>query len=166
MIDLTTEEKTLNDIFDEINVAAFDNKLPTINVKFNQRLKSTAGQIIFRMGVPMGIDLSPSVCRSQAAVRDTLAHEMCHYAQFALDKTDFRRIGHGPDFKRWAQVVMARMPGVSITTRHSYEVHKKYSWICSKCSRVNKSHTLGKRKCLKCKEKVIIGGNFPLTPLF
>lgn len=145
---------TLRDLFQDINNKAFGGKLPYIPVKFNRRLKSTGGQFVRHAGLVF-IDISPSVCRTLDSIREILAHEMCHYAQYALDKKCGRKMGHGADFKRWGSLVEQRL-GIKVSTFHKLEVHRKYVWTCTSCSHDNRSHSVGKTMCKRCKSKFVI----------
>ena len=146
---------TLKGMFDEINRTAFDGKLPDVVVKYNRRLKSTGGRFVRPTGKDAYIEVSPLVCRSLEAVRETLAHEMCHHAQHALDGKTGPKLGHGPDFKVWGKVVFEKT-GMAVTTLHAYEIHRKYKWTCSACGHANRSHCAGKVTCKKCRGKFTI----------
>ena len=71
------------DLFEELNVLAFDSALPTdLPVKWNPRLRRTAGRCRFFSvnsdARTAEIELSPHVLNSTDRLRTTLAHEMCH----------------------------------------------------------------------------------------
>ena len=74
------------------------------------------------------IDLSSKVIDNVDRLRDTLAHEMCHAAQWLLDGS--AKPPHGARFKYWAKKFEGAVAGVGITTCHSYEIHYKYRYRC------------------------------------
>jgi predicted SprT family Zn-dependent metalloprotease len=56
---------------------------------------------------------------------------MIHVANWLLDGTAAETKHHGPDFKKWADVVHRRVSGVEITTYHSYDIHKSHHFECT-----------------------------------
>lgn len=95
--------------FKELNIPL----KPIMEVSINGRLKSTMGRCITRYG-KCWIEVSPRafVEGHPEALRDILAHEMCH----AIVGTQ----GHGPVWKKWAGVVNRHL-GTHITTKFSFE---------------------------------------------
>jgi len=66
---------------------------------------------------------------TEQRLRDTLAHEMCHVAAWALSR-EYRE-HHGRVFKTWAALFKSRVPSVCITVRHSYQLHLPFHWKCT-----------------------------------
>ena len=101
-------------------------------VVWNAKLQRTAGYC--KMSTSLGgrrdarIDLSSKVIDNVDRLRDTLAHEMCHAAQWLLDGS--AKPPHGARFKYWAKKFEGAVAGVGITTCHSYEIHYKYRYRC------------------------------------
>lgn len=68
------------------------------------------------------IELSPRVLDSPERMRLTLAHEMCHAAQWLVDGTS--KPPHGTAFRSWARQV-ERRTDIVVTTRHTFDVHMR-----------------------------------------
>lgn len=66
------------------------------------------------------VELSSKVLDSLAKLERTLCHELCHVAAWLVDHT--AKPPHGPVFRRWAEVAMARYPHLDITTCHAYDI--------------------------------------------
>jgi predicted SprT family Zn-dependent metalloprotease len=153
------KDELLNKCFELINEQAFRNGLPkSIKLKWNGRLTSTAGLCMTKisLGERTGeIHISAKVCDTPGSImiqlkvsllfifnlfikktermRDTLAHEMCHAAVFFIN--GIRDGGHGPQWKSWANSVnftYEHLPRVKTT--HDYQIKKKFTYKCSKCS--------------------------------
>ncbi|EPB73344.1 hypothetical protein ANCCEY_07590 [Ancylostoma ceylanicum] len=78
----------------------FEFKLPEfLDVKWNPRLRKTAGMCRNKPDRTSWIELSPKVCSAPDRVRDTLIHEMCHAAVWIVDGRV--KEGHGPVWKKW-----------------------------------------------------------------
>jgi predicted SprT family Zn-dependent metalloprotease len=69
------------------------------------------------------------VLDTEARLRCTLSHEMCHVASWAVSR-EFKS-HHGADFKAWARAFEAAVQGIRITTTHSYDIFKPHRWQCS-----------------------------------
>lgn len=130
-------------IFDELNDSAFDGALPAVTLRWNRRLRRTAGRCHF---ISCGtdarsatIELSPRVLDSTERLKLTLAHEMCHAAQWLLDGNC--KPPHGPVFQSWARHVERRVPELRITTRHTFEVHTRYRYSCMSCGQAYGRHS-------------------------
>mmetsp|Transcript_34196 Transcript_34196/g.50068 ORF Transcript_34196/g.50068 Transcript_34196/m.50068 type:complete len:213 (-) Transcript_34196:223-861(-) len=92
-------------------------------------------------------------------MQSTLLHEMCHAAAWIVDGV--HKPPHGGCFKKWANLAMKKMPGISVTTTHSYEIAYKYAWACTSpnCGAVIKRHSrsvdVTKHCCGTCHGKLI-----------
>ena len=143
-------------LFAELNSAVFDDELPAdLPLHWSPRLRRTAGRCHF---VTVGsarrarIELSTRVLDSPTRLQSTLAHEMCHAAQWLLDGVC--KPPHGPAFQKWARQVEERVPGLNVTTRHSYSVFYRHRYSCVDCAATygRHSHSLdvSKRICGHC----------------
>lgn len=85
-------------LYDELNRRHFGGDLPPCQVRWNGRLRTTAGRVDLRRRV---IELSSVYHRRFGAreLRDTLLHEMIHIAQHVRG----RRVGHTAEMKRMAR---------------------------------------------------------------
>ena len=64
-------------------------------------------------------------------LRDTLVHEMCHAAAWIVCGY---RDGHGPLWRKWAEIVRKRFPELPVIGRcHSYEIEFKFWYRCVNC---------------------------------
>ncbi|OGE55729.1 hypothetical protein PENARI_c004G02636 [Penicillium arizonense] len=120
-----------------------------IQIKWNNLLQSTAGRAKFGISPPKSpgtdsgysalIELNPKVLDSEDRILCTATHEYCHL----VDGLISRQNGHGPSFHQWAARCVEAMAGhhdygggrIKVTTRHSYEIDYKYSWVCQACGR-------------------------------
>lgn len=153
-------------LYRDLNVVAFDCRLPAdLAVTWNPRLRRSAGRCRFlRAGVDRvqptaEIELSPHVLTSDSRLRDTLAHEMCHAAQFLLDGEGgvVPRPPHGRSFKAWARRLEERVPGVRVTTTHSYAIETRFLYRCTLCGQPYGRHSrldTRLRCCGRCGGKV------------
>lgn len=66
------------------------------------------------------IALSPKVLSEEKQIRDTLAHEMCHVANWVISK-QFKN-PHGKEFKSWGRKVMRSRPDISVTVSSPSEL--------------------------------------------
>ncbi|KAI5290539.1 hypothetical protein KEM52_000425, partial [Ascosphaera acerosa] len=107
------------------------------------------------------IELAEKIIDCEDRLYRTLAHEFCHLANFMISHIVDNP--HGDSFKRWADkcvAVLARHAdyshfGITITTRHTYEIAYKYVWSCGQCGleygRHSKSIDPSKVRCGRCK---------------
>ena len=140
---------------------------PSVVLAWSKTLRTTAGRTHCCKGTgPTGVDrqqfvtykyckieLSTKVLDAEQRLRDTLAHELCHAAQWILDGST--NPGHGADFKRWGRRTTQAFPDISITTCHRYAIHKKFAWKCDTCAAVFQSNNRKridphKHVCAKC----------------
>ncbi|KAJ3551285.1 hypothetical protein NM688_g4790 [Phlebia brevispora] len=137
-------------------MSVFKGGLPEdIPLKWNNRLTSTAGRAQCRSAngsKTYQIELATKILDSDARIRYTLSHEMCHLACWVIDGAMNEQ--HGALFKKWAKKVMKVRSDITISTRHSYEISYPYEWVCVKCSKVygrfSKSIQVEKVVCTRC----------------
>lgn len=116
-----------------------------IELVWSNRMATTAGRTDYRKSsngkTTTKIELGVKILTTEAKLRNTLAHEACHAATWAISE-DFKQ-PHGATFKKWASRVMAAFPDVEITTRHDYEIEYKFSWKClnTNCGQVYQRHS-------------------------
>ncbi|KAI0223981.1 hypothetical protein L0F63_001221 [Massospora cicadina] len=120
-------------VFEDINARALDGILPqTVGIIWAKTLNKTAGQFCGtqdRVGVRSGhIKLATKVLDDFPKLFSTLAHEMCHAADFLTSTT--QKLKHGPSWKAWAAKVCSHYPSLKISTRHSYEIFYKHWYRC------------------------------------
>ena len=129
-------------LFAELNTVFFESTLPSIEVRFSGRLKTTGGQY-FRRPKKL-IQISTRYLAFENAweeIRDTLGHEMVH---FWLDHQG-KPCGHTPEFRaklsacgfnRYSRLAPVRMrytykcPKCEV----SYHRRKRGIWSCGPCS--------------------------------
>eukprot|EP00775_Hariotina_reticulata_P008588 gene8588-8770_t len=147
----------------------FDRALPAdLALVWNPRLTSTAGQVVDdgsansikssrEERVPVRLELSTKVLDCEARLRTTLAHEMCHVAAWAVSR-EFKQ-HHGPAFWSWAHRFESRVPGIKISTCHSYEVHVPFR--CGKqFHRHKRSIDTNRHCCSRCSGRLTFLGKF------
>jgi predicted SprT family Zn-dependent metalloprotease len=129
----------------------------------NRRAPAAGGRSNER--IPCRLELSPRVLDREARLRDTLAHEMAHVAAWAIDR-DFER-AHGATFHRWSRLFEARVPGIAITTRHSYgPAVPQCRWVCENAacarlySRSKMSIDVRRHVCGACRGRLLFQGRF------
>ncbi|CDR36419.1 hypothetical protein NBRC10512_005954 [Rhodotorula toruloides] len=126
-----------------------------IEVVWSKRLLKTAGRATWKRsrtatmpGSPEKttthqalVELSVKVTDTEAKLKHTLAHELCHLAAWAMDGE--MKPPHGPAFKTWAKRVMLVRPDMEVTTTHSYEIVYKYRWQCTRatCGKIFSRHS-------------------------
>lgn len=140
----------LQDCWGNLNAHYFRSALPSIEIVWSQRLTSSAGMFVSRVGprargmadadtahgrrlIRLSVPLLQR--QSEQEVISTLAHEMIHQWQFDVIK---RRPNHGPDFLK--KMVAMNRGGLGITMRHDLDdavrALAKYAWRCLRCGRV------------------------------
>ncbi len=77
----------------------------------------------------------PQVIDTEERLRSTLAHEMCHVGAWMVSH-DYTR-PHGEVFRHWGRRFEALVPGIEVTTCHTYEIHKPHRWQCKNLRWVN-----------------------------
>ena len=163
-------------LYAEYNALVFGSQLPSdLPVTWSPRLLRTAGQCAFktsRLAVgatpsaterSAAIELSSKVLDSEERLRKTLAHEMCHAAQWLLEGV--QQPPHGAAFQRWARRFERAVPGMTISTCHSYDVFGgKFRWGCDGCghefARHSKSVDVERKCCGLCRGRLRFLGAF------
>lgn len=56
----------------------------------------------------------------ESKLNNTLSHEICHIAAWAIDKE--MKPPHGSAFKHWGRKIMKVRKDISVTTKHTYEI--------------------------------------------
>ncbi|KAG8825853.1 hypothetical protein FRB91_007673 [Serendipita sp. 411] len=116
-----------------------------LELVWSNRMATTAGRTDYKKTsqrqITIKIELGVKVVTTEERLRNTLAHEACHAATWAING-DFSK-PHGATFKSWAMKVMRAFPGVEVTTRHDYEIQYKFSWKCTKlsCGQIYQRHS-------------------------
>ncbi|GEM09045.1 sprT-like domain containing protein [Rhodotorula toruloides] len=126
-----------------------------VEVVWSKRLLKTAGRATWKRsrstttpGSPEKttthqalVELSVKVTDTDAKLKHTLAHELCHLAAWAIDGE--MKPPHGPAFKTWAKRVMLVRPDIEVTTTHAYEIVYKYRWQCTRatCGKIFGRHS-------------------------
>lgn len=149
----------LASLFQEINVEHFDGFLEAPSLKWNSRLRSSAGRFIpgsrrFFHQSPPCIEVASYLLEeagAEALIRDTMAHEMIHYWLWVRRQP----YGHTGEFLR-------KMRAMG-TTRYN-PVPKlrtpKYIYRCPACARdFPARRRLGVLACLDCCKREA-GGKF------
>lgn len=151
-----TREELARRLHELYNREIFGSALPAdMSIGWNVRLTKTAGLCYSRRERRNGvetrsarIELSTKVIDSADRLRDTLVHEMCHAASWVVSGY---RDGHGPLWRRWAELAMERFPELPVIDRcHAYKIRTKYSYRCVNCG-----YTIGRHsKSLDTDRKV------------
>lgn len=134
--------------FKELNELAFDSRLPNdMPVTWSKRLTKTAG--FTRLKRPAfsddirlaSIELSEKVLDDEHRLKQTLGHEMCHAAAWLIDGVC--KPPHGETFWKWARRLERLVPGISVTTCHSYEINTPFKFMCTNdsCCKVYSRHS-------------------------
>ena len=166
--------KLVLQLFTKYNATVFDSQLPSdLVIKWNKRLLTTAGITKLRLTSQKRVavvELSEKVVDDLDRLKNTLLHELCHAAAWIVDAE--RRPPHGKSFWKWAQKASLID---TITTCHSYIIHKPFKYRCgnSECgveyNRFSKSIDLERQRCGACRSvieyigKVDIAGT-PVAP--
>lgn len=166
-----SRDRLKKDAFNEFNNIVFGGRLGSVEVEWSKKLNTTAGLTRLRKsydnsttsGTPLKrhalIELSTKVIDDEEKLRTTLLHEMIHAAVWLLDGVC--KPPHGPEFKLWAKRAMASIPGVRVTTTHSYEIQFKYAWACTSpgCPFIVKRHSKSvdpsRHACGRCKGQLV-----------
>jgi predicted SprT family Zn-dependent metalloprotease len=140
----------LNTLFEKVNEEHFDAFLDAPVLKWNARLRSSAGRFIpgsrrFFRSAPPVIEVATYLCdekESEALIRDTLAHEMIHYWLWIRKKP----YGHTAEFwMKMTQMGVSRYNPVPRTRPY------RYVYRCPGCeSQFPARKKLGVLACGKC----------------
>ncbi len=109
------------------------------------------------------IELAEKVIDDADRLRNVLAHEYCHLANFML--SNVKNNPHGKEFKAWAAKTTALFAdqGIKVTTTHSYAIQYKYIWACTNaeggCGMEFKRHSKSidprRHSCGVCRGKLV-----------
>ncbi|KAI8913815.1 SprT-like family-domain-containing protein [Powellomyces hirtus] len=158
-----------NALYAEFNEKVFGSKLPAdLEISWSRKLNTTAGRCFQERTFSKGaftytarIELSVKVIDNVQKLRITLAHEMCHAAQWVINHTN--KPAHGPIFKYWGQVVESVYPDIQTRACHSYEIAYKFTYICKRCEarygRHSKSINTATHGCGGCRGPLILLGH-------
>lgn len=166
----SSRDRFTTEAFKEFNIKVFGGKLGAVQVVWSKKLYTTAGLTRLRKTsnnttpeMPPQrhamIELSIKVLDDEEKLRTTLLHEMIHAAVWLLEGVS--KPPHGDEFKRWARKAMKAIPGVTVTTTHSYDIQFKYAWSCTSpgCSFLVKRHSKSvdpnRHVCGRCKGRLI-----------
>ncbi|KAJ6519297.1 SprT-like family-domain-containing protein [Mycena sanguinolenta] len=139
--DMADRVEYAQQVYSWLNKKVFKDQLPsldTIEIKWNNRLVSTAGKAQFhrdRNGNEYAeIHLATKIVDSPGRIRNTLSHEMCHLACWIIDKQI--QESHGELFHKWARKVTRKDPVFEISVEHKYEISYNFLWECGSCDHV------------------------------
>lgn len=155
-------------MFHEFNLKAFRSALPAdLPIKWNKRLLTTAGITKLKLSSDQRtaiIELSEKVVDDVERLKNTLLHELCHAAAWIVDGE--RRPPHGRYFWKWAKIVSNGIEDASITTCHSYLIHKPFKFQCinndcgQQYNRHSKSINVDSHRCGTCRSRIEYKGKF------
>lgn len=157
-------EQLTKRLFKEFNQTIFNNILNAdLPVLWDTKMKSKAGStqchwrrnsagVLFRTST---IRLCPKVLDTTGRLQKTLLHELCHAAAWKEDKN---AKGHGQCWKHWTAKALEIYPELeNIPVLHSYDIHCKYTYKCTRCGNSNHRHSksidVTKRNCNRCSGK-------------
>lgn len=169
-------QQLAQDLYSQWNAQVFDGALPAdLSLVWNPRLTATAGQVVDdgsmnhlkasrEQRIPVRLELSSKVIDTEARLRTTLSHEMCHVAAWVVSKE--WREHHGAVFWAWARRFEKQVAGIKITTCHNFDVHAPFRWQCSNYScgklymRHKRSIDTAKHVCSRCSGRLLYLGKF------
>ncbi|MFH4974542.1 hypothetical protein AB6A40_001251 [Gnathostoma spinigerum] len=153
-------EQLTNKLFAIFRRSCFEEKLDAdMRIEWNPRLLKTAGRCRCLPNYVSTVELSTKVCNTPERVRDTLIHELCHAAVWAIDR--FPNGRHGPVWKYWVNKCKKVFPSLPPIERcHNYKIDAKFLYICNGCGQTVRRHT----KSLDTTKKIcgICRGRFEL----
>jgi len=153
----------LTDFFHELNKEYFNSELPLPVIRWNTRLRSSAGRfipsrkmnLIFfskRVELPPAIEIAYYLKNHKDSlyhIKDTIAHEMIHYWLWYFKKP----YGHTAEFKKkMREMGVSRYNSVPLLKKHKYkyacpqceqEFFAKKKWKASACLRCCKKYNNG-----------------------
>lgn len=105
----------------------------------------------------------PSLSRAAAPTGPSRASRPPQAAQWLLDGVS--KPPHGAHFRRWADRFERRVPGMAISTCHSYDIHYKFRYGCqgacgAEIGRQSKSIDLARQRCGRCGGALALLGAF------
>jgi predicted SprT family Zn-dependent metalloprotease len=113
-------------MFSEWNLKSFGGKLPVPEIRWNPRLKTSAGRFIPKAKRSI-IEIAEYLLAeedAEALIRDTLGHEMIHYVLWVQRKP----YGHTVEFYKI-------MESIGVSRYNSVPKHRpfKHCYVCSSC---------------------------------
>ena len=113
-------------LFTEWNLKAFQGQLLRPELRWNSRLKATAGRFIPDPDCPV-IEIATYLNQEENAeylIKDTLGHEMIHYWLFMNE----RPFGHGSEFYQ-------KMEAIGVSRYNPVPKHRpfKHCYVCDHC---------------------------------
>lgn len=176
--------------FRELDTKVADGRVTTmaesaggIQIIWSKKLHSTAGRACWRRETlrskcaegstssatattylhHASIELAEKVIDDADRLRNVLAHEYCHLANFMISAV--RNNPHGKEFKAWAARTTALFAeqGIKVTTTHSYAIQYKYIWACTNteggCGMEYKRHSRSidprRQRCGECRGSLV-----------
>ena len=85
------------------------------------------------------VELSSKVVDNAERLRCTLVHELCHVAQWVVNRE--AKPPHGDVFRQWAERVEAYDPSLRVTTCHNYDIAYRFMYKCCACGHQYGRHT-------------------------
>ena len=139
-----------------------------VHLHWNPRLSKTAGRAYLTHLPPphqntrsSRIELSNKVIDNGERLYQTLAHELCHAANWIFDGVI--KPPHGEGFKKWGRRFEKFDKRIRVRRCHSYEIWYKFVYKCGCCGmeygRHTKSIDVGKVVCGKCKGRLRLEKN-------
>lgn len=123
------------------------------------RMRGEDGKVVTLHRHHASIELAEKVIDDEDRLLNVLAHEYCHLTTFMI--SNMRTNPHGAEFKSWATKVSRAFAarGVTVTTKHSYDIAYKYVWECVGCGHEFKRHSKSvdptRHTCGKCKGTLV-----------
>lgn len=162
-------------LFLQYNAKVFGGRLPAdLQITWSKTLLKTAGMTYYTRKSPTlpggswrydaRVELSAKVLDRAERLELTLAHELCHVAAWVIDHT--AKPAHGLVFYGWAACFRAPFPHLTITTRHSYDIHYAFRWQCTNaaCGKVYGRHSnsldTDRKVCGMCRARLEPLGRF------
>ncbi len=148
----TSADEILFQLFEELNLKHFDGFLEMPKMRFNSRLRSSAGRFIpgsrkYFLQYPAMIEVASYLLQAPDPVKiiaDVVGHEMIHYWLWVRRKP----FGHNPEF--WAKM---RQMGVSRYNPAPRRRPYRYVYRCQGCGKEfyarRKLNALACAKCCK-----------------
>jgi predicted SprT family Zn-dependent metalloprotease len=98
-------------------------------IQWSNRLTTTAGATAMPMNSRTAkVSLSSKLLDRESRLRCTLMHELCHAAAWIVDGVNSPP--HGKAFRRWGDRAERLVPGIKVSTTHTYEIEHKHAWKC------------------------------------
>ena len=118
--------------YKEFNEKVFNFQLDEhMKIEWSTRLRKTAGVTFMskKNKMPLArVELATKVLTSEARLRATLLHELCHVASWVIDGVS--KPPHGATFKKWGDKCFELYPDLQVTTCHNYEIQYKFIYRC------------------------------------